>query len=143
MRKKRTPEHPMDRLERVCDFVEFRFNVRGAAWWDSSIGLHDGFEYSTRKNGRFNFVPNPKTDLLECVNCKIVASPKKFTRLYNDYRIKNFEELGIKTGVCCWACRNKLQPILDRLSQTELLLTQIRSAKRKLNESTKNNARTA
>jgi hypothetical protein len=142
MGKKFNLEHPMDRLKRLCNFVKFRENVRGCERWPLSapIKLVDGFEYSTFKNGRFTFMANPLTSLKECVICKTVASPKKFTHLYGDYRIKNFEELGISTGICCWSCRNKVQPIINRLVETELLLTQIRIAKRKINESTKNNA---
>jgi len=140
MRKKYHLEHPMDRLKRVCDFVRFRENVCGYERWTYPLELVDGFEYSTYKNGRFTFVKNPTTKLKECVICRTVASPKKFTTLYGDYRIKNFEELGISTGTCCWSCRNKAQPIIQRLVEVELLLTHIRSTKRKINESTKNNA---
>lgn len=130
----------MDRLKRVCDFVKFRENVRGCERWKYPVEIVDGFEYSTYKNGRFTFVKNPSTSLKECCICKTVASPKKFTRLYGDYRVKNFNELGIKTGICCWSCRNKIQPIISRLVDAEQLLTKIRSTQRKLNESTKNNA---
>lgn len=143
MRGKYRLEHPMDRLKRVCDFVRFRENVLGWERWTYPLVLVDGFEYSTYKNGRFTFVENPSTKLRECVVCKTVASPKKFTTLYGHYKIKNFEELGILTGTCCWSCRNKVQPIIDRLVEAELFLTQIRSIQRKLNESTKNSARTA
>lgn len=143
MREKFRHEHPMDRLKRVCAFVKFRENVRGYERWTYPLELVDGFEYSTYKTGRFTFVKNPSTSLKECVICKTVASPKKFTTLYGDYRIKNFAELGIAEGTCCWSCRNKAQPIIKRLVEAELLLTQIRSTKRKINESTKNNARVA
>jgi len=143
MRDKFKLEHPMDRLKRLCEFIRFRENVYGYERWKYPSRLADGFEYSTSKNGRFTFVENPSTSLKQCVICKTFASPKKFTYLYGDYRIKNFDELGISTGTCCWSCRNKVQPIINRLVETELLLTQIRSTKRKINESTKNNARTA
>ena len=132
----RLAEHPMDRLKRVYSDptygrirkVKFRF-------------CNDGFEFSLYKNGRYEYIANPVTILIQCENCLTLSTPRKVNHKsksgffigskYSDY---------IPSKTLCMGCWNQIRPLVKRLDDLETALKLVRSTKKKFNEITKNHA---